>query len=101
VRACGVAEAQLELGPRNPLLEEVGGHLRVGDVAQDHLAGGNPLLEGVVPAQEVLGARRGADARADAQVGHVVGAEQSRPRRRLPKRALDLARVVDNLGCLT
>ena len=92
-RSGGVADAHFELAPWDTLCEEVGGHLRVGHVAQGDLAVGDPLLECQVATQKVLRACRTANTRADAQVGEVGGAEQRGPVRGHTERALHLARV--------
>jgi len=49
-----VAQAELELRRRDPLGEEVDGHLCIAHVAESDIAGRNTLHEDVVAPKEVL-----------------------------------------------
>ena len=62
MRVACVPQGLLELGRRDPLREEVGGHLDVRDVLEDNLSVLDASLEHSVASEEVLRAGGAADA---------------------------------------
>ena len=69
----GVAQRALQLRGRQPLREEVGRHVLVGDLDDGRLAARDALLQRPVAAQEVPRPGRRGGVERDEEVGLVVG----------------------------